>query len=94
MRMTDNAEWVEIDPERVLQTLQQEAVDKVNSAPGEVVLDFSSVPRIDTNAVGGLEQLAGLAAGKSVKVVLRAVNVDVYKVLKLLKLAGRFSFLD
>ena len=41
-----------------------------------------------------LEQLAGLAAEKSVKVVLRAVNVDVYKVLKLLKLTGRFVFLD
>jgi anti-anti-sigma regulatory factor len=92
--MTSNAEWIKIDPERVLQAVQQEAVDKVNSAPGEAVLDFSSVPRIDTNAVGALDRLAGLAAGKSVKVVLRGVNVDVYKVLKLLKLAERFSFLN
>jgi anti-anti-sigma regulatory factor len=92
--MTGNAEWIKIGPERVLQTLEQEAVDKVNSSPGEVVLDFSAILRIDTKAVQALEQLAGLAAEKSVKVVLRAVNVDVYKVLKLLKLTGRFVFLD
>jgi anti-anti-sigma regulatory factor len=92
--MTDNAEWIEIDPERVLQTLDREAVDKVSSAPGEVVLDFSSVLRIDTNAVRALERLAGLAEGKSVRIVLRAINVDIYKVLKLLKLTGRFAFLN
>ena len=48
--MTTNAEWIKIDPERVFQTLQQEAADKVNSAPGEVILDFSSVLRIDSHA--------------------------------------------
>jgi anti-anti-sigma regulatory factor len=93
VRMTGNAAWIEIGPERVLQALQ-EAVDKVNSTPGEVVLDFSSVPRIGANAVRALEQLAALAAGKPVKVVLRGVNVDIYKVLKLLKLSERFSFLS
>ena len=92
--MTTNAEWIKIDPERGFQTLQQEAADKVNSAPGEVILDFSSVLRIDSNAVGALEQLAGLACDKSVKVVLRAVNADIYKVLKLLKLTQRFFFLS
>ena len=34
-----------------------------------------------------------IADEKGVKVVLRGVNVDVYKVLKLVKLASRFSFL-
>ena len=91
--MSTNAEWIRIDPQRVLQALQQEAVDKVNSAQGEVILDFSSVLRIDSNVVGAMEQLAGLAEEKSVKVVLRAVNVDIYKVLKLMKLTQRFSFL-
>ena len=91
--MSTNAEWIKIDPQRVLQALQQEAVDKVNSAQGEVILDFSSVLRIDSNVVGAMEQLAGLAEEKSVKVVLRAVNVDIYKVLKLMKLTQRFSFL-
>jgi hypothetical protein len=38
--------------------------------------------------------LAGKADGKSVKVVLGGVNVSVYKTLKLMKLAPRFSFLS
>jgi len=71
----------------------QEAVEKVKGAEGEVVLDLSSVRRIDSSVVTALEELAGLAEGRSVKVVLRAVNVDVYKVLKLLKLSERFTFL-
>ena len=57
-----------------------------------MVLDFSAVRRIDPNAVKALEELAGLADDRSVKVVLRAVNMDIYRVLKLLKLAPRFSF--
>jgi anti-anti-sigma regulatory factor len=64
----------------------------VNRAEGEAVLDFSSVLRIDANAVRALEELAGLADDRSVKVVLRAVNMDIYMVLKLLRLAERFSF--
>jgi anti-anti-sigma regulatory factor len=78
--MTTNAAWI------------QEAVEKVNRGESEVVVDFSSVLRIDGNAVGALEELAVLADGKSVKVVLRAVNSDVYRVLKLLNLTRRFTF--
>jgi anti-anti-sigma regulatory factor len=70
----------------------QEAISKVNSGQSEVILDFSSVRRIDTNMVGALEELAGLAGGTSAKVVLRAVNTDVYRVLKQLKLTQRFTF--
>jgi anti-anti-sigma regulatory factor len=81
VRMTTQAAWI------------QEAVDKLNSGEKDVILDFSSVPRIDGNAVRAIEDLAGLADEKSVKVVLRAVNVDVYRVLKLLKLTQRFTFL-
>jgi anti-anti-sigma regulatory factor len=90
--MTTNAHWIKVDSERVVHTLQQEAVAKVNAAEGEVVLDFSRVPRIDSSIARALEELAGLADGRSVKVVLRAVNVDIYRVLKLLKLTQRFSF--
>ena len=70
----------------------QEAIEKVNRGETEVMLDFSAVPRIDSHAIGALEELAGLADGKSVKVVLRAVNTDVYRVLKQLKLTQRFTF--
>jgi anti-anti-sigma regulatory factor len=85
------AEWLKVDGEHVLQVLQ-EAGEKLDGADGEVVLDFSSVLRIDPSVLGAMEKLAGKADGKSVKVVLRGVNVDIYKVLKLAKLAPRFSF--
>ena len=92
VRMTMNAEWIEIDGERVVQDLQA-ARETLDTAQGDVVLDFSSVRRIDPNALRAMEKLAGLADGKTVKVVLRGVNVDIYKVLKLVKLTSRFSFL-
>jgi anti-anti-sigma regulatory factor len=92
VRMTMNAEWLEIDGERVVQGLQA-ARETLDTAQGDVVLDFSSVRRIDPNALRAMEKLVGLADGKTVKVVLRGVNVDIYKVLKLVKLTSRFSFL-
>jgi anti-anti-sigma regulatory factor len=92
VRMTMNAEWIEIDGERVVQGLQA-ARETLDTAQSDVVLDFSSVRRIDPNALRAMEKLAGLADGKTVKVVLRGVNVDIYKVLKLVKLTSRFSFL-
>jgi len=45
-------------------------------------------------AAGQYETLAGKADGKAVKVVLGGVNVNVYKTLKLMKLAPRFGFLS
>jgi anti-anti-sigma regulatory factor len=72
----------------------QEAIEKVKSGESEVILDFSSVLRVDADVVGAMEELAGLADGKSVKVVLRAVNTDVYRVFKLLKLTQRFTFVS
>ncbi|MFI5115158.1 MAG: STAS domain-containing protein [Terriglobales bacterium] len=90
--MTRNGEWLEIDGERVVQGLQA-AREALDSAHSDVVLDFSAVHRIDPNALRAMEELAGLADGKAVKVVLRGVNVDIYKVLKLVKLTSRFSFL-
>jgi anti-anti-sigma regulatory factor len=92
VRMTSNGEWLEIDGERVVQGLQT-AREALDSAHSDVVLDFSAVRRIDPNALRAMEKLAGLADGKAVKVVLRGVNVDIYKVLKLVKLTSRFSFL-
>jgi anti-anti-sigma regulatory factor len=85
------AVWLKIDEERVVEALR-EAGGKLDSVEGEVALDFSAVRRIDSSAVGALETFAGLADDKGVKVVLRGVNVGVYKVLKLVKLASRFSF--
>jgi anti-anti-sigma regulatory factor len=85
------AEGLKIDEERVVQGLQ-EVGEKLDSVEGEVALDFSSVRRLDASALKAMEELAGIADDKSVKVVLRAVHVGVYRVLKLVKLTSRFSF--
>jgi anti-anti-sigma regulatory factor len=85
--------WPKVDEERVAEVLQ-EAGEKLESAEGEVVLDFSSVLRIDAKALMALEELAGVADVKGVKVALRGVNVSVYKVFKLVKLTSRFSFVN
>ena len=89
--MTTMTIWPKIEEGRIAQAVQ-EAGEKLNGTEGEVMLDFSSVRRIDTGAVRALEELAGVAASKGVKVVLRGVNVEVYKVLTLLRLKSRFSF--
>jgi len=85
--------WLKVDEERVVQGLH-EAGEKLESAEGEVVLDLSSVLRIDAKGLIALEELAGLADDRGVKVALRDVNVSVYKVLKLMRLASRFSFVN
>lgn len=69
-----------------------EAGAKLDGADGEAVLDFSSVSRVDSNALCALEEFARIAGEKGVKVVLRGVNIDVYKVLKLMKLTRLLSF--
>ena len=69
-----------------------QALAKLDGASREVALDLSSVSRIDPSAIGALEKLAGAADEKAVKVAMRGVHVDVYKVLKLVKLTPRFSF--
>ena len=85
------AMWLTIDQEHVVQSLQ-EASEKLDNAEGEMILDFSAVRRIDPSALREIEKLAGLADDKAVKVGLRGVNIDIYKVLKLVKLVPRFSF--
>jgi len=91
--MTTSAAWLKIDGDRVTPALQ-EALQKLDHAGGEAVLDFTAVRRIDPSAIRELEKLAGFAGGKACKIVLHGVNMDVYKVLKLVKLAPRFSFLS
>jgi anti-anti-sigma regulatory factor len=92
VRMTMNAELLEVDGENVVQSLHT-ACETLERAQGDVVLDFSGVRRIDTDALRAMEKLAALGDGKGVKVVLRGVSVDIYKVLKLVKLTSRYLFL-
>jgi anti-anti-sigma regulatory factor len=80
-----------IDGERMVDSLQ-ETGKRIDGANSEVRLDFSSVQRIDPSALRALEELAGIADDKAVTLELRGVSVNVYKVLKLAKLAPRFLF--
>ena len=91
--MAITAMWLKVDEDRVVQALQ-EAGEKLDIAEGEVMLDFSSVLRIDVSGLMALEQFAGRADHKGVRVALRGVNVSVYKVLKLVKLTSRLSFVN
>ena len=89
--MTTDPVRLELDEERLVQALQ-EAGEKLDLGHGEVLLDFSSVHRIDPSALRAMEQIADKGDGKGTRVVLRGVNVEIYKVLKLMKLAPRFAF--
>jgi len=82
-----------VDKESVPSILQeiQKSLDRTQ---GEVVIDFSSVSRLDGSALRSLAEFAGKAETVSVKVILRGVNVDVYKVIVLMKLTSRFSFVN
>jgi len=82
-----------IDGASVAPALQQ-AGERLDTADGQLVLDFSAVRRVDPAALGAMEELAAIADGRGVKLTLRGVNIDVYKVLKLAKLVPRFSFLS
>jgi anti-anti-sigma regulatory factor len=91
-RMATNSLSFKVSPEGVVPGLK-EALAKLNGAQCEVVLDFSSVLRIGPKALRAMESLASAADEKASKVVLCGVNVSVYRVLKLMQLARRFSFL-
>ncbi len=82
---------LKMDEERIVQALQ-ETVDKLDLVEDEVVLDFTSVRRIGSSAIRGMEDFASVAENKGVRVVLCGVSVGVYKVLKLVNLTSRFSF--
>lgn len=72
----------------------EDARKRLDSAEGEMIIDFSTVSRISPAAIGTLEELATLADTKAVRLVMRGVSVEVYKVLKLMKVASRFSYLN
>jgi anti-anti-sigma regulatory factor len=85
--------WLNADEKGVVPALE-EARKMLDGAEGEVVVDFASVRRIDLGGLRAIEGLASAAEQKAIKVVLSGVNIDVYKVLKLVKLAPRFSFVS
>jgi anti-anti-sigma regulatory factor len=90
MTETANPACFKIDEKTITETLLR----VLDGADGEIVLDFSSVERVDTNALRALEKLAREAAAKNVKISLLEASVGVYKVLKLTQLSRRFAFLN
>ncbi len=86
------AECIELEKERAVAALD-EALQKLDAVDHEMVLDLSSLQRMDASGLRALEALADAAEKKSIKLGLRGVSVEVYKVLKLMKLAPRFSVL-
>ncbi|HEV2426006.1 MAG TPA: STAS domain-containing protein [Terriglobia bacterium] len=91
--MSANTIWLEVEGEGVIPAVEI-ALEKLTGAGDEIILDFSSVPRIDPSALRAMESLATTADRKAATVTLRGVNVEVYRVLKLMQLAPRFSFLS
>ncbi len=91
--MATVAVWLKLDGEGVARDLQ-DACERLYSADGDAVLDFSSVHRIDPEALDAMEELSDKADDLGVRLVLRGVNVEIYKVLKLVKLAPRFLFVN
>ncbi len=89
--MATNAVFVKIDGAHLAQALQ-EAGERLDGAQSEVVLDFSSVHRIDSGALRAMEHLADSVDKHKTKLVLNNVSIGIYKVLKLMKLAPRFTF--
>jgi anti-anti-sigma regulatory factor len=83
--------WLTLD-EKSLTAALREASQVLARSEGELGLDFSAIRRIDSSALQALEEFADFAGEKGAKVVVRGINPSVYRVLKLLKLASRFSF--
>ena len=90
--MTNVSTLLKIDSDHVAESLEEASV-KLFDGAANIVLDFSAVHRIDPGALRAMQQLACAAEEKSVKVSLLGVNVEIYKVLKLVSLASRFNFL-
>jgi anti-anti-sigma regulatory factor len=88
--MATNMVSLKIDADKLSSGLTQ-AADLLGNGDDELVLDFSSVQRIDTVGLKALEQLVAQAEERKTRLVLQGVNVDLYKVLKLYKLAPRVT---
>ena len=77
----------------LVESLRQ-AKSRLSSADGDLVLDLSSVRRIGPGVLKHLQELASISESTKTRVTLRGVSVDVYKVLKLMRLSSHFSFVD
>ena len=84
---------LKVDEERMVATLEEVGA-KLENTVGDVIVDFSAVRHVNPAALEALNEFADTAEENSVNVVLRGVNVEVYRVLKLASLAQRFSLVS
>jgi anti-anti-sigma regulatory factor len=91
--MTTIVEWHRVAGAHLARDLKN-AQEELGSVDGDVLLDFSDVARIDPSGLHAVEGFLDAADQKAVRVALRGVNVAVYKVLKLARLASRCSFVN
>ncbi|HKD86028.1 MAG TPA: STAS domain-containing protein [Terriglobales bacterium] len=82
-----------VDGERVTEGLLAVAKNLEGAGP-EALLDFFFVQDIDQGGLRALEDLASAAEEKRIKVILRGVNVEIYKVMKLSRLTERYTFVN
>src|SRR5215475_7045198 len=75
-------------------TALQAAAEKLERMKGDMILDFSTVRRLDPAALSAMSDFADAADERPVNIILRGVNVDVYRVLKLARLTQRFSMVS
>ncbi len=91
--MTITASAIVVNGERVAETMN-ELCGNLTANSGELLLDFFFVQTLDPAAIKGLEDLSGIAEVMKVKIILRGVNVEVYKVLKLSDLTDKLLFIN
>lgn len=87
----ESSSVLSIDEQNVRAALQK-AADSLESEQNHPVLDFSAVRTLDAPGLRALQEYAHRAEQKKIKVALRGVDVNVYKTLKLARLARSFSF--
>jgi anti-anti-sigma factor len=79
-----------IDQRNMVATLDNAA--KKMESESQIALDVSGVARVDSPGLRALQDLVHKAGEKNVKVVLRGMNINVYKTLQLAHLTRSFSF--
>ena len=89
--METNAAFLSID-EGNLTSAFETAGETLEGEPGQFGVDLSCVRRIDSVGLNAIQDFAHRADEKKVKVVLRGVNANVYKMLKLARLTRHFLF--
>ena len=91
--MTTVADWITIDAETAAASLRRIAEVGPNK-DAQLRLDLSQVKRIDEPTLTALGALAFDAESLHSQIVLRGVNADIYKVMKLMNVAQRFQFVS